>query len=227
MKLKVNEIVDYLLGLGPMYNAPNFQEVLALNDTGSFTKTFIQLLKKSLSEFELKYPLFMWDRKIYIPQANVHYQFEDNYDALLKGDITEDSLQLIPTSVVHYTDGLLRSYRDFSYVMPNIRIPRKGVIKVSYFAKYPHRFTMDKHEDKFTDDAHIYGISELSGVDFTYLMYIIEYNLCIYLRDQRAQMSYIDLPIEFYQNLDTRIGELYTDIQDWHQNPIWYSKLLI
>ena len=228
MKLLISEIIDYILGISPMYNAPKFTEVLALNDDDSFTGPFKAILKKALSDYELKYPLLMWDKSIYIPD-NEMVTFKDNYQAYLNGDIVEDNIELIPTSVVHYTDGLLRAYRDFTYVMPKLRIPRKGLFKISYFTKYPLILNLDKHEPKlkFTEDSHIYGISSQSGPDFTYLMYQIELYLLLYLRDQRAQMSYVDLPLELFNNLDTRIGEIQADITDWYQNPIWYAKLYI
>lgn len=226
MKLLISEIIDYILGIGPMYNAPNFIEILRLNDKGSFVSVFNRILQKSFNEYELKYPLFMWDKTIYV-RNNMIREFTDNYENYLKGEVGEEYLELIPTSVVHYTDGLLRAYRDFTYVMPRLKIPRTGTFKISYFTKYPMRLTKDEHKDEYSKDAHVYGISTNSGPDFTYLMYIIEYNLLLYLRDQKAQMSYIDLPIEFYQNLETRISEIQTDINDWYQNPVWYAKLYI
>lgn len=225
MKLLVSEIIDFLHGIGPMYNAPDFVEVLRLTDQGSFTKVFKRIIERSLGEYELKCPLFMWDKTVYSNNDSV--VFTDNYEAFLEGKISEEYIELIPTSVVHYTDGLLKQYRDFTYIRPRLKIPRNGKFKISYFAKYPTRFNVDKHKDKFTEDAHIYGIDKDSGADFTYLMYFIEYNLLLYLRDQKAQMTYVDLPIEFYNNLETRLGELLNDIQDWYNNPVWYAKLLI
>lgn len=225
MKLLVSEIIEFIHGIGPMYNSPDFVELLTLNDTGKFTTVFKSILKRALGDYELKYPLLMWDRNIYV--QNEKYSFIDNYDAFLEGKITEEYLELIPTSVVHYTNGLLKAYRDFTYIRPLLKIGKNGKTKVSYFTKYPLKLTIDKHEDKFTEDSHIYGIDMEAGPPLTYLMYQIEYYLLIYLRDQKAQLAYTDLPIDFMSNLETRLSEVQTDIQDWYQNPIWYAKLFI
>lgn len=228
MKLLVSEILDYLHGLGPMYNSPKVEEILAINDDHSYYIVLKDILDRSLSEFELKVPLFMLDRSMYSPSNGAMVEFKDNYDAYLEGRITEQYIELVPTSILHYTDGLLRSYRDFTYVCPYVRMPRKGSFKISYHAKYPKRFKKDEKTQGFTVDSHIYGLSkDYSGPDFTYFMYIVEYNILVYLREQKAQMTYSDLPIEFYANLDQRVQEILQDLQDWYSNPIWYGKLFI
>lgn len=229
MKLLINDLLSYLKGLSPIYNAPIFQEVLSLNDDGDFTTVFRRILERSLSEYELKYPLLLWDKSVYIPLAYKQVEMTDNYQAYLDNIITEDNLQLIPTSIVHYTDSLLRAYRDFTYIQPYLKVPRKGVIKISYLAKYKVIIDLDKHEPKlkFTEGSHIYGLNLNSGPEFTYFGYILELNLCTYLRELKQQISYSDLPIEIYQGLDDRISKLQEDIQDWYQSPVWYGRLLI
>lgn len=227
--VKISEIIEYLLGLGPMYNSPDFREVLALNDLNSFVIPFSSILKKALSEFEIKYPLFMMDRKFAIPTADTMTPFSDNYNAFLAGNIGIDQLELIPTSIVHFSLGLLSHYREFTYTVPYIRSNKAGVAKISYFTRYPIVLKAAKYNDRdeFTADSHIFGISPIMGVDWTYFMYQVEFHMLKYLADQKAQMSYTDLPIEFYQNLDNRISELENYISDWYQNPIWYGKLYI
>ena len=225
MKLLINDLIKRILGLNPMYSAPNFKSVLRLTDIGSFTDSFTEIVRRSLSEFELKYPLLMWDKSVYINKSGDKYTFQDNFKDYINGNITEESLELIPTSILHYTDGLLKQYRDFSYVRPQVRIKKSGLLKISYFTKYPLVINKDKHEDEFSDDSYIYGLELDAGPHITYFLYILEFNLLMALRDQKQQMSYSEQPLDFYQGLDERQSKVEEWINDWYQNPIWYSRL--
>lgn len=226
MILKINDIIDWLINSSPILNAPDFRQVIKINFKHKFTSPFEGILMKAFNDFQLKYPLLMWDRKIYSDGIS-KVKFIDNYQAYLDGKIDEDHIELIPSSILHYTDGLLRAYRDFTYINPYIRIPRSGLYKISYFTKYKMIFDIDEKTDTFTDKAHIYGISMESGDDWTYLSYFIEKYTLEYLKIQKGQMTYSEMPLEFFTGLEERLSDLNTDIQDWQQNPIWYGKLYI
>lgn len=223
MMTKINDIIDFIHGINPMYNTPDFVVLLRISSQKSFVKAFSSIIKRSLAEIELKVPLFMWDKTIAV--RNGEYTFTSNFDLCLKGEMSWDMLELVPTSILHYTTGLLTAYRDMSYIAPKMKIPRTGRVRISYYARYPIVLTKDEHEDKFTDDAIIYGITEADGSNWTYFMYILEYNLLMYLRDQKSMMTYQDMPLEFLTNVDSRISEIQTDLQDLYSNPIWYSNL--
>lgn len=220
---KISDIIETIHGLSPMYNTPDFVVLLRISSMKSFTKAFTSIFNRSIAEFELKVPFFMWDKTIAVREGT--YTFTSNFDKCVSGEMSWDMLELVPTSILHYTDGLLAAYRDMSYVAPKMRIPRSGRVRISYYSKYPKVLKYDKHLDEFSDDSAIYGIGEELGANWTYFIYILEYNLLLYLRDQKSMMTYQDMPLEFFNNIDTRIGEIQADLNDLYTNPIWYSNL--
>lgn len=225
MTITINRLIEILLQISPMYNSPDFRETIKINFSDSFTKPFKGIVEQTIREFDLKCPLFMWDREIY--NCNTKIVFRDNYDQYLKGLVAERYLEFVPTSVLHYTKGLLTRYRDFTYVAPYLKMSGQGKYYISYFTKHPVRFYIDEKTDTFTDESHIYGIFEEMGDEFTYFMYLLEFNLLSYMSSQKQQMSYSELPLEIYQGLEDRKSELKEYLDDWWQNNTYYAKLYI
>jgi hypothetical protein len=229
MKTPVNDIIDYFTGTSAMYQTPPLRMLLRIGPQKSFTKIMSNLIKKALIDLELKCPLFMLDRTIFI-RTGLIYEFSDNYDEYLSGQagITKDTLELVPLGIVHYTRGLLTAVRDVDYVAPiaRFKVASMGRTKLSYFAKYPFRWSSTE-DDEFTDDSHIFGLIPESGGVWKYFICLLEQVTLMYLRDQKAQMTYVELPFEFFNNIEGRLGELENELQEFYQNPTYYSNLLM
>ena len=225
ISIAIKDLTDYIFGQSPMYNAPDIRELLRINTYGSYVHTFTNILKKSLKELELKCPLQIMGKVINVSGSDFTYTFKSNFDAYIAGDkgITDKELELVPLSIVSFSFGLLYYPRRVDYFAPVARFKTGGIVTINYTTRYPVTWNSDKSTDDFTDAAKIYGMSEDLGGVFTFFVTMVEYNTCIYLRDQKAQMNFQELPLEILQMIDTRIGELEQQLNDFYSNPAYYS----
>lgn len=228
ISISINEVTDLIFGSSPLYVSPDVRSLLRLTSTKSFVTSFKSIVKVALKDLELKIPLFIMDKKIYVDSSG-KYEFRSNFDAYIKGNagITEDYLELVPLSIVSYSDGLISHPRRVNYFAPVAKFRGGGEKSINYTTRYPVTFTSDSKSDIFTEDAKIYGLNEDSGAAFRFFCDLLEYRLCLFLRDQKAQLSFTELPLEILQSIDMRIGELESNLQDFWSNPAYYSHCLV
>lgn len=229
--VRISQIISDIFDSHPLYIAPDIRKLLRITSKRSFYETFSSLLRRSIREFELKVPLYMSNRTILVTgptnlSGYTSYEFYDNYNGFLSGALTEDQLELIPTTITSFGRGLLAQPRRVSYNAPVLQLRQSGRVILNYLTKYPYRFTKDRSEDEFSAESHIFGIGEMSGGKYTFLLEMIEYNVCMFLRDQKAQINFNELPLEILNSIETRISELETRIQDFYSNAVWYSSLM-
>lgn len=229
LTISINEVTDLVFGSSPLYISPDIKMLLRLNKSKSFVTTFTSIVRKALKDLELKVPLFIMDKTINVSGVSKTYTFKSNFDEFIKGDsgITEKELELVPLSITSYSDGLLYYVRRVDYFAPTAKFRTGGILRINYTTRYPVTFDSNPHEDVFTDSAKIYGLGQDSGGVFNFFCTLLEYHLCVFLRDQKAQLSFTELPLEILQSAEIRISELETQLQDFWQNPAYYSSCYV
>ena len=118
---------------------------------------FAKLVERATREYDKHYCVSLYKRFDVIQMEG--YDFSDNMDAYIAGNIEEKDIELIPEAI-----ALIRSGYS-NYPTSNSWIYRKphltsvgGVTWVKYYAYHPIRYTLSP-DGKFSEDSYIYFVN--------------------------------------------------------------------
>lgn len=227
-RTSINKLKDYLRESSATLSSPDFMLLLGTSapDNSSADRVFARILKLALNEFEKLNPLYLYGT---LPESanNQVYTFVDNFGDYLAGTIDEGYIQLVPTTIINVAGSWVYQYRDYVYSAPHLSLAGYPYNKEIYYAcRRPVMLTFDEDGKNITPDSFVYCL-DIDGraVDRWFLKYL-EYEVLVYLRDQKNNLMYPELPIDFLSGLPERIAEVSQVIDSYRQSPIKNAELL-
>lgn len=225
IKMKVQEIEDWIIDSSPIFSLPDFRDMLRITTKGLYYNSFSVVIRRALKELDRKTPLFV-SSQLYL--TGEEFEFHDNLDACVAGELDWKYLQLPPTALVNISGSLLNAARTYQLDPGGsvIRYPsQSGMVTVEYLARHPYRFSKHPTEDKFTEDSVIYGVAIERDYWSDMFMNLVEYHLCNYLIELKTQTNYTELPIEVFSGLQDKRSELDNILNEYFLGPTHYSYL--
>lgn len=227
-RTSINRLKDYLRESSATLGSPDFMLLLGTSAPAgsSADRVFARILKLALNEFEKLNPLYLYG--VLPPTVNENvYTFQDNFGDYLAGTIDESYIQLVPTTIISLSGSWVYQYRDYLYSPPCLSLMGYPYNNEIYYAtRRPVMLTFDSQGKNITNDSFVYCL-DIDGraVDRWFLRYL-EYEVLIYLRDQKNNLMYPDMPIDFLSGLSERISEVYQVLETYRQSPIKNAELL-
>ena len=116
--------------------------------------TFARLVKRAYKEVDKHYPVSLYKRFDVIQMEG--YDFTDNMDAYVAGNIEEKDIELIPEAIALVRSGLFNfpSSNTWLYRKPHLTSVG-GVTWIKYYAFHPIRYEFSP-DGNFTEDSYIY-----------------------------------------------------------------------
>lgn len=163
---------------------------------------FKDLIERAMDRYSVVYSVHL--RK-YMTGGNV-YQFKDNFDQYLSGEIDESQLELIPLEIAHLGDRFQAGYYwDYDKRTGTIFTMNGGSLSgyCRYWAANPYKINIGP-DNNFTSDSYIY---------FTYPKdedrYVIWLDLEVAKKLKNIARSInIQSPIEILPEIDQIIADL-------------------
>lgn len=155
-KIGFNYLIDEL----SLREVPLANDIIDLihPDRQRALKQFERLVKRSLLEYDKHYPVVLYKKFDNLQLDG--YDFVDNLDAYIAGNISESEIELVPEAIAVLRSGL------WSYAVSTNWIYRKphfvsvgGTTSIKYYAWHPYRCTISP-DGKFSEDSYVYFISE-------------------------------------------------------------------
>lgn len=230
-RTSINKLKDYLREESPLLGSPDFMKLIAISGKSlnkPADRIFARIVKIALNEFEKLNPLYLYGRLPLSQKVDDGiYVFEDNFGDYLAGTIDEDYLQLVPTSIINIAGSWIYQYRDYVYSPPVLSISSYLYNSdIFYACRRPVLLTFNEDGITLSDDSFIYGLNiDGDAVNRWFLRYL-EYEVLIYLREQKNNLSYPDMPIDFLASLPERISEVFNILEGYRQSPIKNAELL-
>lgn len=226
-RTSINALKDYLRGTSALLGNPDFMILLDVSaNNGSGDRVFAELIRLALNEYEKLNPLYLY-RILPSDQPEGVYYMDSNFMAYLEGLIDENYVELTPLSIIGSGDSWVYQHRDFTYSPPVLVMTCQPYNnQIYYTARRPVLLSYSLSEDKITDDSFIYFLNiNSTEVDRWFLDYL-EYQVLVYLRDQKANIMYPDLPIDFMSGLPERLNEVYQRLENYRISPYKHGQLL-
>lgn len=226
-RTSINKLKDYLRESSATLGSPDFMLLLGISapHNSSADRVFARILKLALNEFEKLNPLYLYG---VLPNTDDQvFIFQENFGDYLAGTLDESYIQLVPTSIISLSGSWVYQYRDYVYSAPCLSLTGYPYNNEIYYAtRRPVLLTFDPSGKDITDDSYLYCLDIDGGaVDRWFLRYL-EYEVLIYLRDQKNNISYPDMPIDFLSGLPERIAEVYQILETYRQSPVKNAELL-
>lgn len=186
---------------------PNLKNLLALNDEFSPQEVFFGIVKDALQTFEKYFPLYH-QSKVYIDaDDNKVYKFTDNFEAWLNGGIAEDTISLVPTSILYIgntTNTVVQKPRRWRYDPPYLR--EFWLFAQPYWVfcttNRPIIEDYDSTTGEFTDKCAIYFLTKDLGSMYKVFRDQVYVEFCRYLINIKKNFSLQNLPLEVFQGLE-------------------------
>jgi len=164
-------------------------------------KSFKYLIEQAIHDYSNIRPVVL---SVRLPD-NHAYEFKDNFQDYLNGDITEDQIQLIPLGISRI--GLtFTSAAYWRYSRPKL-LPKyassvwSGLI-CHYFAEHPYVLDIGPDND-FTEDSAVYIMDKSYNEDF---LYFLDLRVAEYIKRISTSIT-LSLSIDFNPNFDQIISD--------------------
>lgn len=225
-RTRINDLKGYLRSSSATLGSPDFMELLEISSEGKGgDHVFARIIKDTLNEFEKLSPVYLYSPVI--SEGDGMYEFQDTFADYLAGTIDENHITLIPTSIINAAGSWIYAYRSYTYTAPWLSyVGSPYGNQVYYAARRPMLVTYDEDNQKMTDDSYIYFLDVNGHAEERRFLDFLEYQVLIYLRDQKADLMYPDNPIDFLSNLSERIQEVFNKLEGYRNSPFRNAQLL-
>lgn len=224
-KLPIKKLIRDTIIRSSLLALIDFRDLILVNPAYEYTEVIEQLVRKSLSEFEKKCPLFKKSR-VYIPDTE--YTFVDNFQAFIDGVITEKYVTLIPKVIFSLDSSLLHSRRSWIYTRPMMsNVYSIGTTDVDYMCSYPVVFKKEQDYDEFTEDSAIYYISADDGITQDSMFRVQFYHTLLkYVNNVKNNMRHPDMPMELLQGVEVELQEVGQELAEFYRRCNSHGRLL-
>lgn len=225
----------------------SLDELLGLNDYLSSDEILLELIKKSLREFENTCPLIL-EMKLNKEQMGTcygmegFYEIKSNFTLYLDCIISEDQIVLVPNSIPQWriaSGGIGTSsypvpgaFTYFSeYRRPYVflaDLPSESQFIVRGICSRPiiPDFTSDKKFNPKSKKAAIYWMNVEEGARGAYFMDLCMCNVLDYVRQLKASVQLPSMSVDILGNVDSAYQELRSRIDNFVLQSGWYGELL-
>lgn len=228
-RTSINKLKDYLRRSSSTLGSPDFIELLEVSapKDSSGDVVFVRLIKLALNEFERLNPAYLYGTISQGISSGDYIMFTNTFGDYLAGTINAEQIQLVPTAIVNISSSWVNQYRDYVYTAPYLSlgtIPSNG--EIYYAARRPVIVSYEEGTKEVTDDSFIYFIDVDQQYKDRIFLKFLEYEILTYLRDQKNNLMYPDMPIDYISGLPERIAELQQAIDAYKTSPIRSAELL-
>lgn len=221
-----------------------FNDLLGIADGLSPDEILLEIIKKSLREFEHSYPLIL-EMPITKGQLNCCGNFREwaeiksNFLLWLNCQIDESRIILVPNSTPYWridngiNYGGAGSWTPCSnYIRPRIyladipmyndQVILKGICSRPIIPD----FTPDKCFNPDSNKAAVYWMNIEEGERGVFFLDICMMNLLDFIRQLKASISLPNMSIDILGNVDSAYQELRARVEQNHLQSGWYGDLL-
>lgn len=221
-----------------------FDELLSINDILSPDEILLEIIKKSLREFEHSLPLIL-EMPITRGQLSCCGQFKEwaeiksNFLLWLDCKIDESRIVLVPNSIPYWridngiNYGGAGSWTPCSnYNRPLVYLadlPMYGdqiIFRAIVSRPIIPDFTADKMFNKDSNKAAVYWMNIEEGERGAFFLDICMMNLLDFIRQLKASISLPNVPMDILGNVDSAYQELRARVEQNHLQSGWYGDLL-
>lgn len=244
-KTRLVDLKKKILIRSSMLAIDSLEEIFGLNTYLSTDEVLLEIIKKALREFENTIPL-IHEMRINLNQMGTCYNLEpgwyeikSNFTLFLDCTIAEDQIILVPTAIplVRYfgswpTAGAYEFATD--YRRPYIFLPDVlGYSNPEFYMRalcarpiIPD-FTENKEFNPDSKKAAIYWLNVEEGADGNYFMDLCMVHVLDYIRQLKASVQLVAMPIEILNNVDIAYQELRARCDNYALQSSWKGQLVI
>lgn len=221
----------------------SLDEILGLNDYLSADEVLLELIKKSLREFELTNPLVL-DMKVNRGQMctcsglNGYCEIKSNFTLYLDCRIDEGQIILVPNSIPMWRIGTVSypSAGNYTYFTDYRRpyvfmedVPKVDQLYIRGICSRPiiPDFLPDKSFNTESKKAAIYWLNIEEGARGIYFLDLCMVNLLDFIRQMKASLMLPNSSIDVLANVDSAYMELKAKCENYALQSSWYGELLM
>lgn len=214
---------------------PNLSELLVVNDS-EFTKweIFYSIIRDALKTFEYYYPLCL-TQKIWIEiDSNTRKGYiNGNFEAYLKGIITEEQICIMPAAIIGMSTSFYTAstypLRNFRYNPPEISDCwySSNTYYINSICKRPFIEEYHKVSGEPTGKCAVYYLNKDGDNQYSIFRDEIYLQVCRYLFNLKKNMMLQNMPIELFQGLEEDFNRLEPKQDQIYQNALTHSYWLI
>lgn len=244
----LTDIKDKLFMRSALLAIEDLDEILSINDKFSADKILLELIKKSLREFEKTNPLIL-EMKVTRDQLKTcnnmpgYGEVKSNFTLYLDCMISEDQIILVPNSIPKWracstnflgcssfpTPGAYTYFSDYKrpYIflgdMPcNEIFFMKGICSRPIIPDFLPDNTFNPNSGK----AAVYWMNIEEGARGEYFLDLCLANLLDYIRQQKASVGLPGLGIDVMGNVDSAYQEVRSRCDQQALQSGWYGELV-
>lgn len=242
-KALLKDIKKKLFIRSALLSLNSLDDLLGLNDYLSADEILLEIIKKSLREFEITIPLIL-EMQIERSQMCTCYgregycEIKSNFLQYLDCIIPESRIILVPNSTPMYRVGSLTyptasNYTFISdYQRPYIflsDVPTQGTLYLRGICSRPiiPDFLPDKSFNEDSKKAAIYWMNIEEGSDGNYFMNLCMVNLLDFIRQLKASLQLPNVSIDVLANVDSAYMGLKEETQNYALQSSWRGQLLL
>lgn len=220
----------------------SLDEILGLNDYLSADEILLELIKKSLREFEQTCPLVL-DMKVNREQMctcsglNGYCEIKSNFTLYLDCKIDEGQIILVPNSIPKWRIGTVSypSAGNYTYFTDYRRpyvfmedVPRIDQFYIKGICSRPiiPDFLPDKSFNPNSGKAAVYWMNIEEGARGSYFLDLCMVNLLDFIRQLKASLIIPNSSIDILANVDSAYMELKGRCEQYALQSGWYGELL-
>lgn len=241
-KALLTDIKRKLFIRSALISLPDLNELLGMNDYLSADEVFLEIIKKSLREFELTNPLVL-DMKIAREQMctcaglDGYCEIKSNFTLFLDCKISEGQIILVPNSIPKYRIGTISyptagNFTFFSdYRRPYVfmsDVPSFGTLYVRGICSRPviPDFMPDRSFNPVSQKAAVYWMNAEEGALGVYFLDLCMVNLLDFIRQMKASLVMPNASVDVLANVDNAYMELRSRCEQFALQSSWYGNLL-
>lgn len=248
IKTLLSDLKKKLYIRSALISISSLEEILSVNDSLSADEILLEIIKKSLREFEQTNPLIL-DMKMNMDQLKScsapegFGEIKSNFTLYLDCKISEDQIVLVPNSTPMYRTGwgsipAIANYQYFTeyrkpYLfirdIPSVLWGTNGYFYVRGICSRPviPDFLGDKSFNTNSEKAAIYWLDIEEGFRGTYFLDLCMVNLLDFIRQLKASVQLPSIGIDIMGNVDNAYMELRSRCDQNALQSGWYGELII
>ena len=225
----------------------SLDELLGLNDYLSADEILLEIIKKSLREYENTCPLIL-EMKVNKEQMGTCFgmegwlEFKSNFTLYLDCIISEDQIVLVPNSIPQWrisSGGLgvssypvpgaytyLSEYRRPYGFFGDLPSDQQLIIKAICSRPIIPDFLEDKSFNPHSKKAAIYWMNVEEGARGNYFMDLCMCHVLDYIRQLKASVQLPSFSVDVLSNADSAYQEIRNRCETFALQSGWYGELL-
>lgn len=225
-KFKIKDIQEYTFKRSTLINIPKLERFFSMNKTYTPQQIFCSIVREALGKFEFYYPLFLINKTYINAYPNRMFEFQDNFSAFIAGEVTEDRISLVPSSVIGFTASVDASVgsmiRTFRYDPPRVTefwySPRDYWVHM--LCRRPLVEAYDEVSKGYTDTCAVYYIS--NSIDSASRIFLdqVYVETCRYILNMKKNLTLSNMPIELFQGLEEDLNKIEGTLENHYSNSL-------